>query len=87
MPGRIAPEPRQPDRDPEHLAEERELARSARLAGLAVQRAAARRPTPSCSEASSTPPAGCWTRSARPKNACSPAPDPPGLLQLTPPIE
>ena len=31
-------------------------------------------------------PAGCWTRSPRPKNACSPtpAPDPPGLLRLTP---
>src|SRR6266699_7233589 len=38
MPGRIVPEPPQPDRDPEQLAEERELARSARLAGLAVQR-------------------------------------------------
>lgn len=34
MPGRIVPEPPQPDRDPEHLAEERELARSAKLAGL-----------------------------------------------------
>src|SRR5512133_310273 len=34
-------------------------------------------------------PAGCWTRSPGPKNACSPtpAPDPPGLLRLTPPIE
>ncbi len=40
MPGRIVPEPPQPDDDPEHLAEERELARSAQLAGLAVQRAA-----------------------------------------------
>src|SRR6266700_2998890 len=38
MPVRIIPEPPQPDRDPEQLAEERELARSARLAGLAVQR-------------------------------------------------
>jgi hypothetical protein len=40
MPGRIVPEPPQPNDDPERLAEERELARSARLAGLAVQRAA-----------------------------------------------
>jgi hypothetical protein len=39
MPGRNLPEPPQPDRDPQHLAEERELARSAKLAGLAVQRA------------------------------------------------
>jgi hypothetical protein len=38
MPGRIIPEPPPPDDDPEHLAEERELARSAHLAGLAVQR-------------------------------------------------
>jgi hypothetical protein len=40
MPGRIVPEPPQPDDDPEHLAEAGELARSAHLAGLAVQRAA-----------------------------------------------
>jgi hypothetical protein len=33
MPGRIAPEPPQPNRDPEHLAEQRELAHSAHLAG------------------------------------------------------
>ena len=38
MPGRIIPEPPEPNRDPEHLAEERELARSAHLAGLALQR-------------------------------------------------
>ena len=38
MPGRSIPEPPPPDDDPERLAEERELARSARLAGLAVQR-------------------------------------------------
>jgi hypothetical protein len=38
MPERSIPEPPQPD--PERLAEERELARSAHLAGLAVQRAA-----------------------------------------------
>ena len=37
---RIVPEPPEPNRDPERLAEERELARSARPAGLAVQRAA-----------------------------------------------
>ncbi len=40
MPGRIVPEPPQPNDDPERLAEARELARSAHLAGLAVQRAA-----------------------------------------------
>ncbi len=40
MAGRIVPEPPQPNHDPERLAEERELARSAHLAGLAVQRAA-----------------------------------------------
>ncbi len=39
MPGRIVPEPPEPNRDPERLAEERELVRSAYLAGLAVQRA------------------------------------------------
>jgi hypothetical protein len=38
MPERSIPEPSQPD--PERLAEEREFARSARLAGVAVQRAA-----------------------------------------------
>ncbi len=38
MPGRIIPEPPEPNRDPERLAEERELARSAHLAGLALQR-------------------------------------------------
>jgi hypothetical protein len=32
MAGRIIPEPSQPDRDPEPLAEQREPARSARLA-------------------------------------------------------
>jgi hypothetical protein len=37
---RIIPEPAERDPDSERLAEERELARSAHLAGLAVQRAA-----------------------------------------------
>jgi hypothetical protein len=40
MPGRIIPEPPEPNRDPERVAEERELARSAHLAGLALQRTA-----------------------------------------------
>jgi len=40
VPDRVVPEPPRPDRDPERLAEARELARSAHLAGLAVQRAA-----------------------------------------------
>lgn len=40
MPGRIIPGPPPPDDDPERLAEQRELARSAKLAGLAEHRAA-----------------------------------------------
>jgi hypothetical protein len=37
MPRRIVREPPQPNHDPERLAEERELARSARLAGLMLR--------------------------------------------------
>ena len=45
MPGRIIPEPPEPNREPEHLAEERELARSASPAWLSRGGAPTRRRT------------------------------------------